>query len=234
MVGGFMCFALYTLSLGCCVVVNSGVIQQAGTRGSSVIYADVSSETAPADPGDGPRRRLASPDNVLLRGVRSHGQRGRTDADTASDVDDDGDADRSRAYDSQTDYVNRDIAGSDNTRQISKAQLKQDVLKYDVVRDATDGKDALYDAGASPAGQRATDGERTDYEARPPHMYRNGMLRTHQSGRRKLPRAIIMGVKKGGTRALLEFIRIHPDVRAPGPETHFFDRHYHRGLEWYR
>lgn len=51
---------------------------------------------------------------------------------------------------------------------------------------------------------------------------------------KKRPQAIIIGVKKGGTRALLEFIRIHPDVRAPGPETHFFDKNYERGLEWYR
>lgn len=30
------------------------------------------------------------------------------------------------------------------------------------------------------------------------------------SSRRQLPQAIIMGVKKGGTRALLEFLRVHP------------------------
>nr|XP_057917911.1 heparan sulfate glucosamine 3-O-sulfotransferase 2-like [Doryrhamphus excisus] len=53
-------------------------------------------------------------------------------------------------------------------------------------------------------------------------------------GNKKLPNAIIVGVKKGGTRAVLEFIRIHPDVRAAGTETHFFDRNYNRGLEWYR
>uniref|UniRef100_A0A0L8IGT5 Sulfotransferase domain-containing protein n=1 Tax=Octopus bimaculoides TaxID=37653 RepID=A0A0L8IGT5_OCTBM len=51
---------------------------------------------------------------------------------------------------------------------------------------------------------------------------------------RKMPQALIIGVKKGGTRAVLEFLRLHPDVRAPGPEPHFFDRHYHNGLEWYR
>jgi len=51
---------------------------------------------------------------------------------------------------------------------------------------------------------------------------------------RRLPQAIIIGAKKGGTRALLEFIKEHPDVRAPGQEVHFFDRHYDRGLEWYR
>lgn len=63
---------------------------------------------------------------------------------------------------------------------------------------------------------------------------KKGILKTQENGTRKIPQAIIIGVKKGGTRALLEFIRIHPDVRAPGPEPHFFDRHYERGLEWYR
>lgn len=51
---------------------------------------------------------------------------------------------------------------------------------------------------------------------------------------RHLPDALIIGVKKSGTRALLEFIRIHPDVRAAGCEVHFFDRHYGKGLAWYR
>uniref|UniRef100_A0A671T3P9 Sulfotransferase n=1 Tax=Sinocyclocheilus anshuiensis TaxID=1608454 RepID=A0A671T3P9_9TELE len=51
---------------------------------------------------------------------------------------------------------------------------------------------------------------------------------------KKLPRAIIIGVKKGGTRALLEFLRLHPDIRAVGAEPHFFDRNYEKGLEWYR
>lgn len=53
-------------------------------------------------------------------------------------------------------------------------------------------------------------------------------------GSKKFPQAIIIGVKKGGTRALLEFLRVHPDVRAVGSEPHFFDRFYDKGLEWYR
>lgn len=53
-------------------------------------------------------------------------------------------------------------------------------------------------------------------------------------GSKKFPQAIIIGVKKGGTRALLEFLRVHPDVRAVGAEPHFFDRFYDKGLEWYR
>lgn len=54
------------------------------------------------------------------------------------------------------------------------------------------------------------------------------------SGSKQLPQAIIIGVKKGGTRALLEFLRVHPDVRAVGAEPHFFDRSYDKGLAWYR
>ncbi|TSS23699.1 Heparan sulfate glucosamine 3-O-sulfotransferase 4 [Bagarius yarrelli] len=56
---------------------------------------------------------------------------------------------------------------------------------------------------------------------------------TSDYGEKKLPQAIIIGVKKGGTRALLEALRVHPDVRAVGNEPHFFDRNYEKGLEWY-
>lgn len=57
---------------------------------------------------------------------------------------------------------------------------------------------------------------------------------TPDYGVKKLPQAIIIGVKKGGTRALLEALRVHPDVRAVGNEPHFFDRNYEKGLDWYR
>ncbi|XP_020491970.1 heparan sulfate glucosamine 3-O-sulfotransferase 6 [Labrus bergylta] len=62
----------------------------------------------------------------------------------------------------------------------------------------------------------------------------SGMPVSNTFGTKRFPQAIIIGVKKGGTRALLEFLRIHPDVRAVGAEPHFFDRFYDRGLEWYR
>ncbi|KAK3528801.1 hypothetical protein QTP70_011586 [Hemibagrus guttatus] len=61
----------------------------------------------------------------------------------------------------------------------------------------------------------------------------SGKLRPLGDGTKRLPQAIIVGVKKGGTRALLEFLRVHPDVRAAGAEPHFFDRFYDNGLEWY-
>ncbi|XP_072916388.1 heparan sulfate glucosamine 3-O-sulfotransferase 1-like [Hemitrygon akajei] len=53
---------------------------------------------------------------------------------------------------------------------------------------------------------------------------------------RKVPQAIIIGVRKGGTRALLEMINLHPDVVVAKAEVHFFDwdENYQKGLEWYR
>ena len=48
------------------------------------------------------------------------------------------------------------------------------------------------------------------------------------------PTAIIMGAKKGGTRALIEFLKLHPKVKAAGPEIHYFDRHYEKGIDWYK
>lgn len=62
----------------------------------------------------------------------------------------------------------------------------------------------------------------------------NNLTVGNNFGSKKFPQAIIIGVKKGGTRALLQFLRIHPDVRAVGTEPHFFDRFYDKGLEWYR
>ncbi|XP_058296823.1 heparan sulfate glucosamine 3-O-sulfotransferase 4 isoform X1 [Hylobates moloch] len=74
------------------------------------------------------------------------------------------------------------------------------------------------------AGRRAANGS----------SERGGAVSTPDYGEKKLPQALIIGVKKGGTRALLEAIRVHPDVRAVGVEPHFFDRNYEKGLEWYR
>ena len=53
---------------------------------------------------------------------------------------------------------------------------------------------------------------------------------------RRLPQCLIVGVRKGGTRALLEFLNLHPDVQAERREVHFFDNdnRYRRGLDWYR
>lgn len=57
----------------------------------------------------------------------------------------------------------------------------------------------------------------------------------HKTGRR-LPQALIVGVRKCGTRALLEMLFLHPRIQKAAGEVHFFDRdeNYARGLDWYR
>lgn len=90
-----------------------------------------------------------------------------------------------------------------------------------------------YDRNGTGASQEGTNG------AGEGAYSGHSALEANSSGKewtatRRLPQALIIGVKKGGTRALLEFLRLHPDIRALGSEPHFFDRHYARGLEWYR
>lgn len=67
-----------------------------------------------------------------------------------------------------------------------------------------------------------------------PMKFSNGLQNIEKNASKKLPQALIIGVKKGGTKALLEFLRIHPDIRAPGTEIHFFDKFYSKGFKWYR
>lgn len=53
---------------------------------------------------------------------------------------------------------------------------------------------------------------------------------------RRLPQCIIIGARKAGTRALLGFLDLHPNIVTNKKEEHFFDRNenYKNGLEWYR
>ncbi|CAL4147510.1 unnamed protein product, partial [Meganyctiphanes norvegica] len=64
-----------------------------------------------------------------------------------------------------------------------------------------------------------------------------------QGKKKRLPQAIIFGVKKCGTHALTDMISLHPQVvHAKRYEMHFFekntitgrDKKYQMGLEWYR
>lgn len=59
---------------------------------------------------------------------------------------------------------------------------------------------------------------------------------TENEWKQHLPNALIIGVRKGGTRALIDSLSRHPSVRACSRELHFFDRqeNYHLGLDWYR
>lgn len=74
----------------------------------------------------------------------------------------------------------------------------------------------------------------TDDDVRNESSFKYRLVNPKNLSARRLPDVLLIGVKKSGTRALLEFIRVHPDVRAAGNEIHFFDRHYSFGLNWYR
>ena len=41
---------------------------------------------------------------------------------------------------------------------------------------------------------------------------------------RRLPQCIIFGVRKGGTRALLQYLNSHPDIVITCDEMHFFEK----------
>ena len=55
------------------------------------------------------------------------------------------------------------------------------------------------------------------------------------ASRRRLPDFVIIGGQRCGTTSLYNYLVQHPAVSpAFMKETHFFDTHYHRGLNWYR
>lgn len=59
---------------------------------------------------------------------------------------------------------------------------------------------------------------------------------SHPNGTsQRLPQIIIIGVRKGGTRALIEMLSLHSSVAAAQNEVHFFDweSHYQKGIPWY-
>jgi hypothetical protein len=77
-----------------------------------------------------------------------------------------------------------------------------------------------------------------ELEEKPSSQYNKSNIfdkNTSAHSTRKIPDAIIIGVKKCGTCALLEYLRLNPNIKAAGPEPYFFDRYnYHLGLGWYR
>lgn len=53
---------------------------------------------------------------------------------------------------------------------------------------------------------------------------------------RRVPDVIIIGVRKGGTKALITMLNLHPQIVAARGEVHFFDsqdRFEKQGIEWY-
>ena len=58
-------------------------------------------------------------------------------------------------------------------------------------------------------------------------------VKAHEAQR--FPQAIIIGVKKGGTRALISMLNLHPQIESANGEIHFFDRNetFRKGVKWY-
>ena len=51
---------------------------------------------------------------------------------------------------------------------------------------------------------------------------------------RAMPNFILIGAQKSGTSSMFSYLRQHPQIVRPiFKEPYFFDRHYHRGLDWY-
>lgn len=64
-----------------------------------------------------------------------------------------------------------------------------------------------------------------------------GTEKPHPPGTdKRLPQSIIFGVRKCGTRAMLEFLGLHPQIKPADHEVHYFDdnTNYNMGIEWYR
>ncbi len=52
---------------------------------------------------------------------------------------------------------------------------------------------------------------------------------------RPLPDFLVIGAQKSGTTALYAYLRWHPQITGPAwKEVSYFDRHYGRGVSWYR
>ncbi|KAM6951788.1 heparan sulfate glucosamine 3-O-sulfotransferase 6-like [Aplochiton taeniatus] len=121
-------------------------------------------------------------------------------------------------HDQQTTFINKNLQNDGQQLSPEQRHAHKNAVRVSVARGQ------LPDFGIS----------QTIDEQLAPIPVDNNISIANTFGSKKFPQAIIIGVKKGGTRALLEFLRIHPDVRAVGAEPHFFDRCYDKGLEWYR
>ena len=80
-------------------------------------------------------------------------------------------------------------------------------------------RQSVSDPGVKPGGQTVN---------------ADGHFTRQETLQRRLPHCIIIGEMKCGTRALLDFIGLHPDIAIAVDETKYFENNYNKGLEWYR
>ena len=90
----------------------------------------------------------------------------------------------------------------------------------------------LYPA-TEPSSNKLAAGTVAPTELKPASKDDKSRIR-YKHTRRHLPTCIIIGARKAGTRALLTYLNLHPQIIAAKQEIHFFDDNYERGIEWYR
>ena len=208
MLSGLMCFMLYTLSFSCCAVVDSARLHHRTQGSAGALYYGTDTEDGGQRGNNNNRHhrlREAHPSNRFMH---------------KSLLEDSRHSERTREYsDSGLPHSPLQNNHKNNNNRLN-FEGGEDSNNY-VVEDDQD-----------------SDNSHHEYDTEEGYVNKNRrkieITKSLPTGTKKLPTALIIGVKKGGTRALLEFIRVHPDVRAPGPEIHFFDRHFHRGIDWYR
>lgn len=63
----------------------------------------------------------------------------------------------------------------------------------------------------------------------------SSLVHTEPPHVRHFPHCLVIGASKAGTRAVLEFVNLHPHVVRPINEVHFFDKshNYKKGYRWY-
>lgn len=52
--------------------------------------------------------------------------------------------------------------------------------------------------------------------------------------RKRMPNFLIAGVQRGGTTSINRMLNQHPDLFVFRKEIHFFDKHYEKGIDWYK
>lgn len=52
--------------------------------------------------------------------------------------------------------------------------------------------------------------------------------------RKRMPNFLIAGVQRGGTTSINRMLNQHPDLFVFRKEIHFFDKHYRKGIDWYK
>ena len=264
MLSGFLCLTLYTLSFSCCSVADGGGRGREDIQGDGPVevFFQRDLEVDGRYQRDVLQRRH-SQNRLARKTLLHHGDQNtvfydKPSVDIQSQVEDsngvqgvvNGDGihrlnsfkkqslqqyrlNNNNHYDNEIKsnnvFQNNDDDIDENSNNVN---LIQDKIYVSEDQSSSDPKDNHHNHHLDLDSNNINDDENLDITQF--HSQRKRLRNIDRSGVRKLPQAIIIGVKKGGTRALLEFLRVHPDVRAPGPEPHFFDRHYHRGLEWYR